>query len=584
MAIPGLERLCGVLRGLRPGFLNDSARAGSVPRLYSYRRIWLLTILLVEVVAIGPLLAMAIIDNNITRDAVDSEMRLRTARIVSNAKRSVSFYLQERKSALQLVVSDNDFTRLSDPVRLRAVLDRLKESFGGFVDLGVIDAQGHQLAYVGPYSLSGRAYGSQAWFPTVLERGAAVSDVFLGHRNEPHLIIALRGERPDGTPFILRATLDTQQFNDLVRLELMSQGDAFILNAQGVLQTPSRAHGGVLEKIGLPVPKPAEHTEIFEAPSTEQEEALVVGYAYIPDSPFILMVTKNRHDLLMSWTHNRYELFGFLVASILAIVLVVLAVATFLVNRIHLADQTRMTAMRQAEHAGKMASIGRLAAGVAHEINNPLAVIGEKAGLIKDLMTYSKEYQTDEKLLGLIDAVLRSVERCGTITRRLLGFARHLDVSVQTFDLAVTVHEVLDFLHKEAEYRSIEVQVDIAEHIPLLTLDRGKFQQVLLNLVNNAFAAVQEGGHVAVKASQPDPGHVVISVADDGCGISPEDLKRIFEPFFSTKKDSGGTGLGLSISYGLAEKMGGHIQVESEVGKGATFILTLPVTAKSEEK
>ncbi|MGE4552454.1 MAG: ATP-binding protein [Desulfovibrionaceae bacterium] len=583
MNASGQGRIRGLLHGLKPGFLNDSGSSGSIPSLFSYRRVWLLTILLVEVVALGPLLAMAVIDNNITRAAVDSEVRLRTTRIVSNAKRSVSFYLQERKSALQLILSDNEFDRLTDPARLRGLLDRLKESFGGFVDLGVIDAEGRQRVYVGPYSLSGRDYRSQPWFPTVLERGSAVSDVFLGYRNEPHLIIALRGTRSDGAAFILRATLDTQQFNDLVRLELMSQGDAFIINDQGVLQTPSLSHGGVLEKIKLPVPNPAEHTEIFEAP-VPGEEALVVGYAYVPDSPFILMVTKSRSDLLMSWTHTRYELLGFLLASILAIVLVVLAVATFLVNRIHMADMTRMVALRQAEHAGKMASIGRLAAGVAHEINNPLAVIGEKAGLMKDLMTYSDEYKADDKLLSLVDVVLRSVERCGTITRRLLGFARHLDVSVQTFELDPTVHEVLDFLHKEAEYRSIGVQVDIAEHIPTLTMDRGKFQQVLLNLVNNAFAAVQEGGHVAVRASQPDPEHVAISVADDGCGIAPDDLKRIFEPFFSTKKDSGGTGLGLSISYGLAEKMGGHIQVESEVGKGSKFTLTLPVTAQAEEK
>ena len=139
----------------------------------------------------------------------------------------------------------------------------------------------------------------------------------------------------------------------------------------------------------------------------------------------------------------------------------------------------------------RMASIGRLAAGVAHEINNPLAIINEKAGLIKDLIVYGQAAQaTPERLTGLVDSILGSVTRAGTITKRLLSFARQLEVSIAPVALGKVLEEVLGFLTKEAEYRGITVDVQVADDLPLFESDRGKLQQIFLNLVNNAFQAM----------------------------------------------------------------------------------------------
>jgi len=241
-------------------------------------------------------------------------------------------------------------------------------------------------------------------------------------------------------------------------------------------------------------------------------------------------------------------------------------------------------ALHHAEHANKMASIGRLAAGVAHEINNPLAVIGEKAGLLKDLLTYRRDDLDPDRLLGLAGEITRSVERCGNITKHLLGFARHINVRVERINVAEVVEEVLSFLRKEAEYRSVTIAVDVDPELPEFDCDRGKLQQILLNLVNNAFQAVADNGYVGIKADSPDAEHLRIRVRDDGCGIRPEDQKRIFEPFYSTKCGAGGTGLGLSITYGLVRKLGGRIEVDSRVGQGTTFTITLPVQCGQEEE
>jgi signal transduction histidine kinase len=232
------------------------------------------------------------------------------------------------------------------------------------------------------------------------------------------------------------------------------------------------------------------------------------------------------------------------------------------------------------EYANKMASLGRLSAGVAHEINNPLAIINEKAGLIKDLFTLRREYAGDPKLLALIDSILYSVERCAKITKRFLNFARHIAVGHQPLDLEEVLNEVIGFLGKEAEFRSIAISVKVDPDVPKIESGRGRLQEIFLNLINNALAALSDGGRLDIAAKRADDHSVAVTVTDNGCGIPQADLKRIFEPFFSTKAQSGGTGLGLSITYSLVQEIGGSISVQSEVGKGTEFTIRLPVKMK----
>ena len=234
-------------------------------------------------------------------------------------------------------------------------------------------------------------------------------------------------------------------------------------------------------------------------------------------------------------------------------------------------------------HTNRMASIGRLAAGVAHEINNPLAIINEKAGLINDLFVFKEEYANDRRLLANIHSIIASVERCGKITKRLLSFARHIDVHEANIRFKDIAEEVIGFLQKEAEYRSITIKMNIPEDLPEFTSDRGKLQQIFLNLVNNAFQAMNDGGNLAISASEEMDNSLIFAVEDDGCGIPETDKKRIFDPFFSTKKTTGGTGLGLSITYGLVQELGGAMTVDSDVGKGTTFTITMPLKANKAD-
>lgn len=565
-------------------WIEKDTGTGSSRHLFNFRRIWKYAVLVTTSVSLIPLIFITMVDYHMTRNAMEAEFSLRTARLVSNTGRSISFFLSERKAALEFIAHDRS-CQAGDSVRLGVILENLKRSFGGgFVDLGMIDGSGLQSNYVGPEPLLNKDYSGQDWYRRVIAEGTYVSDVFLGYRQAPHVVIAVRAVREDGGFFVLRASIYLDPFEKLLSgLELSGGGDAFMINHQGVLQTHSRHLGDVLDTIPLSVPAFSHKTEVSSARDPSGRE-LLVGYRFIEDTPFIIMITKSKKDLMEPWFSTRLLLIGFLIASVTVIIGVIAATAAYMVRKMRIADEQRLMSFHKLEYSNKLATIGRLAASVAHEINNPLAIINEKAGLIKDLFAIRHQYAGDDKLMGLVDSILKSVNRAGTITKRLLTFAKNFDASVERLHLGHLIDEVVGFLRKDAELRSIDIKIDVPLDIPEIESDRGKLQQIFLNIINNAFLAVEDGGHLNISAVRKGVEGVTVSVMDDGCGIKKEDIDHIFEPFFSTRVKQGGTGLGLSITYGLVQDLGGSIEVVSEVGKGTTFRISLPVRPPQDRR
>ena len=561
---------------LKPGFWDyEDIAAGPTKHLFNFRRMWKAAVVLTAVVALVPLVLMAIIDYNANQHAIESEISYQTGRLVSNTRRSVTFFLSERKSALNFIDKDNTYPMLRDPRRLTDLLENMKKGFGGFTDLGVIDERGTQQNYVGPFHLVGAQYSDQEWFHDLLTGDAHISDVFMGFRQQPHLVVAVKHELPGGGFYILRASIDTEQFNHLLaEVEVSGNGDIFLVNRAGGLQTPSRIFGPPLQKIPIDIPEYSDKTQVIQ---TElYGSPLVLGYAYIQDTPFILMAAKSKNELMKPWNDTRRQLIFFLALSVTLIVVVVLGVSTYLVNQVYSADHKRVMALHHVEYANKMASLGRLSAGVAHEINNPLAIINEKAGLIKDLTAMGIEIGSS-RVTALIDSILYSVDRCAQVTKRLLSFARQgQDGLPQKLKLDEVAKEVLGFIGRSAELQGVSVSIESNANVPEIESDRGKLQEIFLNLVNNSLAAMSSGGRIEIRLQNSTDGNVLVKVTDTGCGIPAADLRRIFEPFFSTKTGKGGTGLGLSITYGLVQELGGSIEVNSTVGKGTEFTVFLP--------
>ncbi|MDR3751473.1 MAG: ATP-binding protein [Terracidiphilus sp.] len=250
------------------------------------------------------------------------------------------------------------------------------------------------------------------------------------------------------------------------------------------------------------------------------------------------------------------------------------------VGRIILVDDIteRVSLEAQLAQTDKLSSIGLLAAGVAHEINTPLAVISSYAQML------SKQLRGDERLGPVLDKIIQQSFRAAEIANGLLNFSRTSTTEFRETNLNQVIRDTLSLLEHQFKTAQIVVDLDLAEELPAIHGNSGKLQQVFLNLLLNAKEAMPGGGTLRV-ATQVN-GHVEALIADSGSGIAPEHLKRIYDPFFTTKTmpkpgDRRGTGLGLSVSYGIIQEHAGKIHVESAVGAGTTFHLEFPLLRKS---
>jgi two-component system, NtrC family, sensor kinase len=232
---------------------------------------------------------------------------------------------------------------------------------------------------------------------------------------------------------------------------------------------------------------------------------------------------------------------------------------------------------RRLVQADKLSSIGLLAAGVAHEVNTPLAVISTYAQML------AKQISGDAQKAPLLEKITRQTFRASEIVNSLLNFSRTSPTEFGPLDLNKILRETLTLVEHQLTSAGVQVNVALSETPPRMRGNSGKLQQVFLNLFLNARDAMEAGGHLAIATSHRD-GSVRVTVRDSGSGIAPENLARIFDPFFTTKGARKGTGLGLSVSYGIVREHGGDIEVESEPGKGACFLLVFPELVAAESR
>jgi len=225
----------------------------------------------------------------------------------------------------------------------------------------------------------------------------------------------------------------------------------------------------------------------------------------------------------------------------------------------------------------KQASVGRLAAGVAHEINNPLT------GVLTYTHMLLRRKDIEDDIRSDLQTIAESTERVRKIVKGLLDFSRQIKLDKEPTEVNRLVSSAISLMDNQALVKGVTIKFNPGENLPMITLDRNQFQSVLLNMIINALDATEPGGtiniYTATGLSASDTGHkgVEITIADTGCGIPAENLDKLFDPFFSTKEVGQGTGLGLSVSYGIVQRHGGTIRVQSEIGKGSIFFIWIPI-------
>ena len=407
------------------------------------------------------------------------------------------------------------------------------------------------------------------WSSQVLVRGTHVSDVFTGYRDYPHFVIALTD--PLKT-YVLRATINSSIFNSLLySAQIGPTGDAFILNSNGEFQTPSLQRATSLN--------PTEIKMLKHHPDTEVASDGTHLYAskWLNGNMWLLVVkTRITHNLEVYANYRTRNILTVLVISVLFL-LFSIGISRLIVARLERTDREQNALDQQMAHIEKMANIGRLAAGIAHEINNPLQLIQMQAGWIEELLAEEKPEHIDNlaEYQNSVAKIKQHVNRAGTITHRLLGFSRKISAE---YDVQVNevLKETLSFLENEAHGNNIALNLQLDENLPTIRTEGSQVQQVLLNLIENALDAVGSDGQIDIITTRTkDELHV--QIADNGPGIKPEVMKKLWEPFFTTKEPGKGTGLGLSICSDIAHKLGGTITAENRPQGGAVFTLKLPL-------
>jgi two-component system NtrC family sensor kinase len=475
------------------------------------------------------------------------------------------------------IIDDPLFESPSLHRELPGFLRELQQTSAAFIDIGVVNREGILTDYVGPVSYTSEVnYWAEDWFQGLLApgRSSVITEIYLGFRDQPHFTIAVRrGEGPDLK--VLRAALSPERLSGyLATLEGASEVHAAIVNDRGILQVATPTLGEALQPSGFVPPRTPDRGFVTTSRSGTGSD---YAYARLRETPWALVVIN---------ASTEAGLFGFPTTFSLVTLAIFLLVGIVILVRTRQVVGTRIaTEEHEAELSGqlvqaaKLASVGELAAGIAHEINNPLAIIAEEVGVLKDSLDPELSMGDDEPLdiPEHLDAIHEAVFRCRDITRKLLTFVRHTEVKVEPQDLHAILDDVLEaMMGNELSISNVVLQKRFDERITEILTDRNQLVQVFVNLVKNAVDAMPGGGRLTVTTTLRE-NRAAVSFRDTGCGMPPEHLERVFMPFFTTKEPGKGTGLGLSVSYTIIRGFGGDFYVDSAPGKGSTFTVELPL-------
>jgi two-component system, NtrC family, sensor kinase len=509
--------------------------------------------------------------------------KLHLTTIAGSQRNTVDLFLQERVFDLIHLSQDRSDDRIPSGAEFEAYLEGLQSASPAFEDVSFLDSSGKQVGYAGPYSqLLGDEYGDEPWFQELLQgdQDYHITNIYLGHRLKPHLTVAVKKIMGEET-YVLRATLDPERFYVLLRSLSRHGGvDFSLVNRKGEYQAVGSEEG---ELLGVSSFLPDADRSSGAEEITVGDEDVLVAWSWLQNVPWVLTVQQPLGSAYSAMYRTRWVVLG----STAALMLVILALAWLTSDRLlrqaEEGERVEHELRSQLIHAAKLASVGELAAGIAHEINNPLAIIGAQSGLIGDML--DPVYEMDDSPdalraeLGHIDD---AVGRAKIITGQLLDYARKRPPSLTSCSMNEILEQVVSGI-KEEEFRvnNIELVRAFDEELPDIRVDRDQLRQVFLNLVNNAQDAIGSGGTITLTTRRVGE-RVRVSVRDTGRGMSPEEMERIFQPFFTTKEVGKGTGLGLSVSLGIIEGMDGRFQVQSLLNSGSEFTVSLPVGIGSE--
>ncbi|MCG8470239.1 MAG: sensor histidine kinase [Desulfobacterales bacterium] len=535
-----------------------------------------------------PFVALLVVGGILFTGAMERSIVGRISQTARDHALMVDTFLKERRADLQLVAASSAFETLSTAQGLKEAFSYLRESSGAFADLGVFDASGMHVAYTGPFRLEGMHYGKEAWFQRTMDEGTWISDIFLGFRKTPHMVVAVRVDK-DQAPWVLRATIDTDLFESLAgSVRIGETGEAFLVNSHGLYQSQRASRGRLMGR------DPDSENYSGDAAGARVIRCVdgikrVVAAAGLSEKPWQLVVVQDKREALGGLANIYLVITAVMLAGGAALLAVGYGVTSRIISRMRRTDDQAEHLEEQLFRAARLAELGEMAAGFAHEINNPLQVMQSELAYMKEVMGDVKG--ESEACLELEESMAQlklQITRCSEITRSVLSFGRKESGRERSVKVTEFLDAVVRMVGPRAEVGGVRFEVKTPGENVSVQGDASRLQQVVLNLINNALDAVaarhgSRGGEVQVSAFK-EGGALHLGVKDNGEGMDEERRAKIFSPFFTSKPPGAGTGLGLSVCHGIVESMGGHIDVESICGEGSCFTVVLPLDEPQNHK
>ncbi len=540
-----------------------------------------------------PYLALLIYLHFPFNNSITNIGKLNLEALSKSQSNTVELFLQERVGNLFSLFYSAEFRKLifshyssqetSNHNNLGYYLENLKRISDSFIDLGFFDKSGIQKKYAGPFlTLYNKNYSNEKWFQELIksEKNYYISDIYLGFRNKPHFTVAVK-QNIEGKINIVRSTIDPEKFYLYLRSIIGGKEvDSYIINKAGVYQVvaPDKE-----EFIGVSNFIPPLDKKSGAAIINIKNIKYFVGYSWFADVPWALVVKQPQKSVKSPMYKARIPIIAGSGAILIIISLLILFTTYKLIAKAKKNAETRSELWNQLRHASKLASVGELATGVAHEINNPLAIIIATSGVIQDMLNPEfKMNPTPEDILKELKIINDAVLRAKKITHQLLDYGRENKPSLKLSNINDIIDNTIGELqHREFELENIIIEKNYEKDLPDILIDQDQLRQVILNIINNAKDAIFGSGKISI-FTKKDNENLYIEIMDTGCGMNHEQIMKIFNPFFTTKEVGKGTGLGLSVSLNIIKSMGGDISVQSLEGRGSCFNISLPIYNKGD--
>ncbi len=367
------------------------------------------------------------------------------------------------------------------------------------------------------------------------------------------------------------------------RVSIGETGEAYILDSESHLQTERRSGGSLFEKDSHQYPEQTKNIMTFMGKDNGVD--YLFASALMNDGKWRLIVRQKRSDAFRSTLMAGYTIFLILICCWATIIILALVVSRRICDTLQEQASSVSLLENQLLRAARLAELGEMSAGFAHDINTPLQIMKSDLTLLDMILQDFIAGKSDSAALGDVQEITEQlklqIERCAGITREILRFGRADTPDLQRISLSSYLPEVGAMVEKKAEVHGIDMSWNIVPGTPDVEVDPRQLQQVMVNLLNNAIYAVidrhgSDGGKISVSADVDEHGNAAIGISDNGIGISKNNMEKIFLPFFTTKDPGKGTGLGLSVCHSIIDSLGGELTVESTKGEGSVFTISLP--------